>query len=457
MGIVNSTTLSPKKVAIINTLADVYAKHRKFTGLFSRMKTAEWSNIFVSPTTLLIATLLKRMGCSVKIYSDLQKEIDPEEIDEDIILISAVTSSAKRAYEIAKLFPERKTILGGIHPSALPEEAGRYADHVVVGECETVLPDIISGKINKRIIYGEPLSPLDNLPFLDFSFLSSPPDVLPIQTSRGCNFRCNYCSLQKIYGKYRYRSPKHILSELMYYREQYGDIKKVDFRIDADFNFIRSRAKEIFNRMIAEEIKPKVVAVNSRLDAYKDRELLSLMSKHNIIFCTGIESLNQGVLDYYRKDQSSSDILEAIQILHDNNIKVLGYFMFGADQDDKDTLKRYTDFIHKSKLDFFHVSILTPYPGTELFDLLMSQKRIITTDWNYYDGLHLTYKPARMTAYEMQKQFIDFYQETFSMKSILNPRFFFNFELLRNKVMMSLLTKLFKNDLIDYLSFLKDY
>ncbi|MBL7113712.1 MAG: cobalamin-dependent protein, partial [Bacteroidales bacterium] len=129
--------IGSKTIAVINTLANVYASHRGYSGFFAKIRTAEWSNIFISPAVLLIATILKNAGHTVRIYNDLQNEIDPDKMNEEIILISSITPSSRRAYEIARLFPGRKIIMGGVHVSALPHEAVEYADHVVVGECES--------------------------------------------------------------------------------------------------------------------------------------------------------------------------------------------------------------------------------------------------------------------------------------------------------------------------------
>jgi radical SAM superfamily enzyme YgiQ (UPF0313 family) len=447
--------IGSKTIAVINTLANVYASHREYSGFFSKIRTAEWSNIFISPAVLLIATILKNAGHSVRIYNDLQNEIDPDRMNEEIILISSITPSSRRAYEIARLFPGRKIIMGGVHVSALPHEAVEYADHVVVGECESKLLDLVEGRIKDKIVYGERVQNLDALPFLDFSLLKNLPDILPVQTSRGCNYRCNYCTIASMYGTYRSRSPENIINELLNFRERYGEIQKIDFRIDADFTFLRRRAMEVLNSMKAEGIRPKVIAANSRLQVYKDRELLQCLSGHNITLCIGIESLNQDVLDGYQKEQKETEILEAIKTLHDYDIKVMGYFIFGADQDDKDTLKHYSEFIDKSKIDFFQVSLLTPYPGTEFYNNLLLQKRLFTTDWTYYDGLHITFRPARMTAYELQKKFMDFYQKEFSLKFLLNPRWLFNPEILRNKLLIYTLRKMFKRDMINYYSFLE--
>jgi radical SAM superfamily enzyme YgiQ (UPF0313 family) len=445
-----------QSIAVINTLANFYSGHRGYTGFFSKVKTFEWSNIFVSPAVLLIATILRKSGYEVRIYNDCQGEIVPEKINEDTILISSITSSSIRAYEIADMFRNRRVIIGGVHPSVMPEEASAHADHVVVGECENVLLDLIQGKIKDKIVCGGNFSNLDELPFPDFSLLKNIPDIIPVQTSRGCNYRCNYCTVPVMYGSYRYRSAENIISELLNFRDTYGEIRKIDFRIDADFTFHRKRAMEIVKRMTEEGIKPKVLAANSRLQVYKDRELLTLLSDQNVTLCIGIESLNQEVLNSYHKEQKESEITEAVKILHDYNIKVLGYFLYGADQDDINTLRLYSEFIQKSKLDFYHVSALTPYPGTALYEKLLSEKRIFTTDWTYYDGLHVTYRPAKMTAYDMQQEFFDFYQKEFSLKSLIDPRWFFNPEILRSKLLIYLLVHIFKKDMVQYLSYIEE-
>lgn len=443
-------------IAVINTLANTYAKHRNYTGFFFRIKTFEWSNIFISPAVLLIATILKQSGYTVRIYNDLQGEIDPFKINEDIILISCITSSANRAYEIADMFHGRRIIMGGVHVSALPEEAAAHADQVVVGECENVLLDVIQGKIKDKIVYGGSVSNLDGLPFPDFSILKNIPEIVPVQTSRGCNYQCYYCTVPQMYGVYRYRSADVIISELLNFVKNHGNINKIDFRIDADFTFNRERTMEILKRITAEGIKPKVIAANSRLQIYKDHELLSLLSDKNMTLCIGIESLNQKALDSYKKDQKENEISEAINVFHDHNIKVLGYFLFGADQDDENTLKFYTEFIRKSKLDFYHISALTPYPGTGLHKKLLSEKRIFTDNWCYYDGLHFTFRPAKMSAYDMQKEFFDFYKREYSWRALLDPRWLVNIEILRSKVSIYLLLKMFNNDMQNYLSFIEN-
>jgi radical SAM superfamily enzyme YgiQ (UPF0313 family) len=445
------------RVAIINPIANIYAPHRKLTWLFSMLKTFLGINLFVSPTTLLLAAVLKKTGCQVKIYNDFEEKLDPGTVEEPIVLISIMTTTAKRGYEIAGLFRDRKVIIGGVHASLLPEEAIRHADHVVVGECERVLPDLIAGRIKEKIVYAEPLADLDDVPHLDYGVLSSPPKTLQIQTSRGCPFNCHFCCVSKVFGRgYRFRSPASVLSELTNYREKYGKIKQIDFRLDANFTSNRERAKEILRLMIGEGLKPKSTAVHTRLESYKDRELLSLMSPLNFKVYIGMESLDQDALDGYNKKQQISEAGEAIRVFHDHNIKVHGYFMFGADQDEPDTLKRYEEFVHESNLDAFTVTVLTPHPGTELHSQLASQNRIITSDWDYYDGLHVTYKPARMSAYEMQKAFNDFYLRVFSLKGCLNPKLLSDMETLQRKFFIGLLSRMLKKDMLVYMDSLRE-
>lgn len=443
-----------KNIAVINTLANVYATHRDYTGLFSKLRTAEWSNIFISPAVLLIATILKNAGHQVQIYNDVQQEVDPQRMEEEVILISSITPSVKRAYEIAQMFSERKVIMGGVHVSALPEEAIEYADQVVVGECDHVISDLVDGRIKERVVYCRGITDLDELPFPDYTLLRKKPEIIPMQTSRGCNYKCNYCTLASMYGKYRARSPESIIAELLSFSEKQGRVNKIDFRIDADFTFIRKRALNIFRQMEASGIRPGAIAANSRLHVYRDRELLKEMSGKNITLCIGIESLNQETLNGYHKEVFANEIAEAIRVLHDHDIKVMGYFIFGSDQDNQDTLKRYTEFIHRAAIDYFQVSLLTPYPGTELYRSLLSQKRIFCSDWSYYDGLHIVFRPARMSPYDMQKAYLDFYDREFSLKFLLNPRWLFDPETFRNKFLIYSLKKMFHNDMISYLSYL---
>jgi radical SAM superfamily enzyme YgiQ (UPF0313 family) len=436
------------KVAIINPLANIYKSHRKFGKLLSLLKTFMGINLFVSPTTLVLATQLRRMGCEVRIYDDVIEEIDANKVKEPIVLVSIMSTTAKRGYEIAGLFPDRKVIIGGVHASMLPEEASKHADHVVVGESESVLQDLIAGRIKKKIVRAKQLSDLDALPPIDYSFIQKLPDNLPLQTSRGCPFDCNFCCVSKVFGRsYRYRSPEVVIDELKHYRDTYGKIKRIDLRLDANFTNNRERAKEIMRGMLQEGIIPKVVAAHTRLDSYKDKELLSLMSQLNFTAYVGIESLNQETLNDYSKRQRISDTGEAIRGFHDQNIKVHGYFIFGADQDDPDTLKQYEEFAHESDLDTYTVTVLTPHPGTEMYNQLAAQNRIFTRDWDLYDGLHFTYEPARRSASEMQKAFNDFYLRVFSLKHCLNPKLLFNMDVLKYRAFIGILTRMFKKDM----------
>jgi radical SAM superfamily enzyme YgiQ (UPF0313 family) len=239
------------------------------------------------------------MGYAVEVYEDIQDRdaINPDSVDEEIILISILTSTAKRGYEIADRFRDRGVIIGGVHATVLPEEALKHSDQVVVGECEQILPDVVSGRIRDDIVFGGPLNNLDDIPFLDFSILKTRPEMLHIQTARGCPFDCKFCAVTRIYGKkYRFRSPANIIEELKSYRAKYGEIKKIAFAQDANFTCIKNRTKDILKMMIDERIKPELTTADARTDVVQDRELLSLLSRLNFVLGIGIESLNEEAL-----------------------------------------------------------------------------------------------------------------------------------------------------------------
>ena len=138
--------------------------------------------VFYNVGTLQLATIIKERGHTVRFHIDSGGPLKRSQIDADVICIYLTTATASRGYEIAKMFPDRKIILGGPHASALPEEASRYADHVVIGEGENVLPDIVEGNNTAKVVHAGLIGNLDSLPFLDLSLLPFRPASYPILT-----------------------------------------------------------------------------------------------------------------------------------------------------------------------------------------------------------------------------------------------------------------------------------
>jgi radical SAM superfamily enzyme YgiQ (UPF0313 family) len=141
----------------------------------------------------------------------------------------------------------------------------------------------------------------------------------------------------------------------------------------------------------------------------------------------GLESVNQATLDGYEKSQSVDDITFALKALHEHGIKAHGMFVLGADSDGPDVVRTTVDFALKHKIDTVMLNVLTPAPGTQLYDDLEAAGRIFDKRWDYYDALHVVFQPAKMTPYELQKETIRGYARFYGLRRWLGYLFTFRF------------------------------
>lgn len=362
-----------------------------------------WLSALPSIGVLYLATILDKGGHDVEILSDSIKPINGHSIDADVLCVSTMSSTAKRGYEIASKFkkskPDARVIIGGTHASFMQEEASRYADHVVVGEGESVISGLVEGKIKEKIVHSQKTA-LDSLPFPNLSLIKNiklPLPITPISTSRGCPFNCNFCSVTAMFGRqYRFRSPESVIGEVL--RNKH---KKIFF-YDDNFCAMNSRTKDILKEMKKNKIYIPWIS-QSRVEIAKDDELMRLMAETNCNYlCLGFESINEKTLKAYNKSQELNSIKKCIKKLHDYGIKINGMFVFGSDHDDKHTIRDTVDFCNQMEIETPQFSILTPFPGSHTYNEMDAQKRIFTKDWKLYDGQHVVFKPKKMSAYELQ-------------------------------------------------------
>ncbi len=349
---------------------------------------------------IYLGTILKNDGHDVTIYNENIAEIDYSKIkDSDVLGISIMTSTAPRGYEIAENFralnPKGRVIIGGVHATFLPEEAAQYADHVVKGEGELVISDLVKYG-GEKIIQCNPVHNLDDLPFPDFSLIDGfvkRMRMTPVSTSRGCPYDCTFCSVTAMFGrKYRFRSPESVIEELSRFKH-----RRIFF-YDDNFGANRARTKELLNLMIEHKITPQWIT-QVRADIAKDEELVSLMAEANCSrLCIGFESVDPEVLKSYNKRQTPEDVFNCIRVLHKYGIKVHGMFISEG----------YSDIYDKLGLDSLQISILIPIIGSKLYTSVQSARKFITekfpSDWKLYDGGHVVHWPDNMSPYEMQKQ-----------------------------------------------------
>lgn len=362
-----------------------------------------------------LATILKNRGHEVEVYNEEILRPDYSRLNADVIGISILTSTARRGYEIARRFPKEKVIIGGVHASLMPEEALDYSRQVIIGEAEEVIVDIVEGRLQDSIIHGRPVQNLDTLPFPDFSLIKGykfPSFLTPVSTSRGCPFDCSFCSVTKVFGRnYRFRSAENIIRELGSRR------RKALFFCDDNFTAHPKRIRLLLEMMIKNKIRNWTCQV--RCDAAKDNSLLALMSRAGCsAVCVGFESVNKQTLLAYQKNQSLDDIVNSIRAFHKNRIKVHGMFVLGSDSDTKSTVWDTLKFAIKQKIDTLQMMILTPVPGTRIYNELKEQQRILSHDWSLYDGQHVVFKPKLISPRELQVNVAKAYSRFYSLSQV---------------------------------------
>jgi radical SAM superfamily enzyme YgiQ (UPF0313 family) len=323
----------------------------------------------------------------------------------DLVAITAMTPQAPRAYRIATEFRQRgiPVVLGGFHASNLPDEAARYADSVVVGEGELVWPRLLAdfekGSL-ERTYRASGLLDMGDIPPARREIFSGKRYLFTntLQTTRGCPFDCEFCSVTAFYGrKYRKRPVDSVLSELEALRA------KNSFAFFVDDNLVGDRryALELFAGMKGMGFK---WLSHAPIDLAHDPELLRAAGESGCIgLFVGFESLNEASLAAMGKttNRAGSYLLDA-RAFRDNGIGILGSFVLGYDGDTPDVFGEILRFCEEARLEAAIFPILTPYPGTAVRARLEAEGRITSNAWEDYDMGHVTFRPMGMTAEQLQ-------------------------------------------------------
>ncbi len=343
------------------------------------------------------------------------------DIDVDVVGITFMTALAPRAYEIADAFRSRgKTVVaGGYHPTFRPDEVAEHFDAVVVGEAEgtwpRVLEDIEAGTL--RRIYRRPTpcqscempTPRRDLTGATERFYVT---THAVQTGRGCPHACRYCSIAAFHGsRHRSRPLENVIQEL---REIPRDFMFVDDNIIAD----RDYAAELFRAMIP--MRKRWVGQCS-IEIASRPELLRLARRSGCVgLFIGVETLSAENLAAVEKGfNDSSAYLSRIAAIRRQGIGVVAGIIVGMDGDDSGSFARMLHFLRKAHIDAVQVNIMTPLPGTPLFEDYSQSGRIIDHDWSHYDFRHAVIRPAGMTAKQLQAGADWLYSQFYRLDRIL--------------------------------------
>ncbi len=363
-------------------------------------------------------------------------------LSSDVVGISAITRTAPQSLELARRLkeanPRIRVVFGGPHPTALPEEALQVADVVVRHEGDHTFPELLDRfredlerpflddvlGIAYRTSEGEiRLTP--NRPFLTSEQLSALPfpeytegerrgvTHLVVNTSRGCPFECEYCSVIDNFGRqFRFLDDDTTIALIQY---TLGVKRCPIFFGDDIFNANRARVKRILERLLREGIRIPRWFAQVRVEAANDPELLRLMARTGCacVFI-GLESVNDETLRLYHKHSTLEKNRAAIEAFHRVGIRVHGMFVLGSDADTVETIEQTLRFAKTMNLDTAQFFALTPVPGPPLTARYAREGKIIAPgQWHLYDAQHAVIWPAKMTPYELQmgtiRASLDFY------------------------------------------------
>jgi radical SAM superfamily enzyme YgiQ (UPF0313 family) len=329
-----------------------------------------------------------------------------------LVGLTAFTSVATRAYEIAALYRERgvPTVLGGIHASMLPDEALQRVDTVVTGEAESVWPKLIAdfeAGAMQRLYRGE-LGDLRRMPTPRRDLFHPRYRFGTVQTSRGCPMDCEFCSVSAFNGRhYRQRPVEEVLDELETIPHKRLFI--VDDNIVGHGTRAVGRALALFKGIIARGIKKEWICQAS-LNFAENEEVLEYAAKAGcrVVFI-GVEADSVNALAEINKRTNLrmgvDGYEEAFRRIRRHGIAVLGAFIYGMDSDTPDALRRRTQYILNSGVDIIQITYLTALPGTRLFDRLQKEGRLLYTnfpaDWERYHMVEATHRPLSMEPQEI--------------------------------------------------------
>ena len=360
----------------------------------------------------------------------------------DIVGLTAMTAQAPRAYELADRFKKmaKTVVMGGMHVSALPEEALKHCDVVVVGEAEGIWPklleDYTKGKL-KRIYQNKELPDLSGLPkprrdllkrenYLGFNTL---------HVSRGCPFNCSFCAVSKFFGtKYRLRPVNEVIEEIesMVENDKICSWRKAMAKLwnkaqANPFAFLddnifgqKEYAKKLFEALIPLRIFwGSQASINIARPENEDLVKLAAQSGCRFLF-VGLESIHQSSLDRIGKRVNRPESYRGtVRLFHKYGIAVLGAFVFGFDSEDRSVFKRTVEFAQDIGLDLAQFTVLTPLPGTLLMEELKKKERIREENWARYDFRTAVFEPLEMSAQELIRGKEWAWKKFYSCSSIL--------------------------------------
>ncbi len=339
----------------------------------------------------------------------------------DLIGITVNVDTSKQAYKIASRYRQKniQVVLGGIHASANHEEALLYGDSVCIGEAEELWENILlDAKIHrlKRTYFNNNPTNVSKIPLPRWDLVNSSKYLYTniMCATRGCPFKCEFCynSCLYVHNEYRNRPIENILEEI----DKMGT-KQVMF---IDDNFIGNIN---YTKRLVKAIKPLGLKWHAAVSANIGNHL-NLLDEMQYSGCKslfiGFESINEDSIRSVNKHQNNIDEYDrTVQDIHSRDIMVNASMVFGLDHDYPSVFNDTLKWLIQNKIETITAHILTPYPGTKLFQRLESEGRIVDYNWCHYNTSHVVYEPKHMSREELYSGYIRLYKRFYSFKNII--------------------------------------
>jgi radical SAM superfamily enzyme YgiQ (UPF0313 family) len=346
----------------------------------------------------------------------------------DLVAISSYSAQIDEAYELAQRYRNRSVpvLMGGPHVTAVPEEALQYCDAVVIGEGEPAWPDVIDDAEHGRLAqrygsaqsdYSLSESPMPRFELLDVARYNR----LTVQTSRGCPHRCEFCASSVILtDEYKQKPVENVAREI----ERICEIWQHPFIEFADDNSLVDHA---YWRELLTRLKPKSFRwfAETDLTVAEDEQLLELMRDSGCAqVLIGLESPVEPGLDELEirsnwKLRQFPHYREAIKTIQSHGITVNGCFVLGLDGHTTDIFDQVIEFVKATELYEVQITIMTPFPGTPLYERLAREERLLEPrNWKKCTLFDINFRPTRMSTRELHEGFkklvVELYSEEFT-------------------------------------------
>jgi radical SAM superfamily enzyme YgiQ (UPF0313 family) len=397
------------RIALVMPQSEMYRKG----GIFARA-------LRYAPLTLttLAALVPEELDAEIRLIDQGVEPLDVDTLEADIVGLTCITANAQLVYDLSARLRARgiTTVIGGVHPTLVPDDAQPHADAILCGYAEESWPrllrDFAAGRLQRR--YDEaPDYRFENVPEPRRDLLKRKGYITinTVQAVRGCPYRCNFCVVPVAWPRYLHRPIPEVIREIE--------------RLDGDFLFLDLSPIEdpVYSKALYRALIPlgRKWGGLATIKIADDDELLGLAVASGCRgLLIGLESVAPDSIRQMRKGWAKPGRYhEALRKLHHHGIAINGCFVFGLDGDDPSIFERTIEFVDKAAIDLPRFSIATPFPGTPLYRQLAAENRLITTDWRFYGGQNVVYRPAQMTVDQLQEGSRWAWRQAYSMPSIV--------------------------------------